>query len=83
LATGFVAAAVLAFAYLKFLDIPEDCPIRNPPKRTAFHNIIRYDLPQAEKEKIARTWMECYVRNILLKKTTSDSKGDAVEGSQC
>jgi hypothetical protein len=50
--------------------IPEDCPLTQLLicKRTAFHNIIRYDLPQTEKEKVARSWMESYVRNVLLKK---------------
>ena len=38
-------------------------------KVTPFHNIVKWDETQEDKEKISRTWMEKYVRSVLLKVT--------------
>ena len=38
---------------------------------TPFHNVVKWDMPQEEKDRISRIWMEKYVRTILLKSTSS------------
>ena len=47
--------------------------------KTPFHNRIEWEAPQEEKERIARHWMEGYIRNILLKRSSHQIPPDSIE----
>lgn len=72
--------ATLALAVFMYAD-PDECPVMKTicNKKTPFHNVIAFDIPQEEKEKIARSWMEKYVRSILLKKKSQPDSEEAKE----
>jgi hypothetical protein len=67
-----VGAALVGSGFLvNYFIKQEECPIARMMhivKVTPFHSRIAWDAPQADKEKIARAWMEKYVRSVLLKK---------------
>ena len=65
------AAIVATAAYLYYYYTPEECSISRMliAKRTPFHEFILHDSSQENKEKLARAWMDKYVRSVLLKKS--------------
>lgn len=71
-----VGAALVSSGFLvNYFIRQEECPIARMMhivKVTPYHSRIAWDAPQPDKEKIARAWMEKYVRSALLKKQSSE-----------
>ena len=68
IAIAFGASLCAIAIHLAFFYEPKECPLTRMIicTRTPFHDQVRYDLSQAEKERCARSWMENYVRSVLL-----------------
>ena len=80
-----VAAGLLAggaFCLYCKIKYDADCPLERQTTIctvTPFHNTVPWTASQTEKEKIARAWMEKYVRSFLLKcQSESDQDGDGL-----
>lgn len=74
--TSALAATSLGLLCLYCCYGSDDCSVFTC-KRTPFHSIIKYELSQAEKETCARTWMENYVRSVLLKRVAPQADPDS------
>lgn len=64
--TTTLVAAVGYFYFYYYQDEHDKSSM--PTIKTPFNEFIPYESSQDDKEKLARAWMEKYVRSVLLKK---------------
>jgi hypothetical protein len=81
---GVTIVGALALAYYCHCrnKMGGECPLARQATIctvTPFHNTVPWAASQTEKEKIARAWMEKYVRSVLLKRPLTDAQdGDGL-----